>query len=98
MMNTIPHYDLVVIGGGINGTGIAADAAGRGLAVALFEADDLASAIACFITIIGIPFGIQHLKLAGLALAPIGQTVVSKEVAEAAIRAEAEATVAGKRS
>ena len=29
---------------GINGTGIAADAAGRGLAVALFEADDLASA------------------------------------------------------
>ncbi len=44
MMNTIPHYDLVVIGGGINGTGIAADAAGRGLAVALFEADDLASA------------------------------------------------------
>lgn len=44
MMNTIPHYDLVVIGGGINGTGIAADAAGRGLSVALFEADDLASA------------------------------------------------------
>lgn len=43
-MNTVPHYDLVVIGGGINGTGIAADAAGRGLAVALFEADDLASA------------------------------------------------------
>ena len=43
MMNTIPHYDLVVIGGGINGTGIAADAAGRGLSVALFEADDLAS-------------------------------------------------------
>ncbi|MDD2842808.1 MAG: glycerol-3-phosphate dehydrogenase, partial [Tolumonas sp.] len=40
----MPHYDLVVIGGGINGTGIAADAAGRGLAVALFEADDLASA------------------------------------------------------
>lgn len=44
MMNTIPQYDLVVIGGGINGTGIAADAAGRGLSVALFEADDLASA------------------------------------------------------
>lgn len=43
-MNTRPHYDVVVIGGGINGTGIAADAAGRGLSVALFEADDLASA------------------------------------------------------
>lgn len=39
------------------------------------------SALTCFITIIGIPFGIQHLKLAGLALAPIGKTIVSKEVA-----------------
>lgn len=36
----------------------------------------LASAIACFVTVIGIPFGIQHLKLAVVALAPIGQTVV----------------------
>ena len=37
-------YDLFVIGGGINGTGIAADAAGRGLTVALAEMADLASA------------------------------------------------------
>ena len=36
----------------------------------------LASALACFVTIIGIPFGWQHLKLAGLAVAPIGKTVV----------------------
>ena len=36
-------YDLVVIGGGINGVGIAADAAGRGLSVFLCEKDDLAS-------------------------------------------------------
>lgn len=36
------------------------------------------SALACFITIIGIPFGIQHLKLAVLALAPIGKTIVTK--------------------
>ncbi|MEE9447603.1 MAG: glycerol-3-phosphate dehydrogenase [Arenicellales bacterium] len=35
-------YDLLVIGGGINGTGIARDAAGRGLKVALCEKDDLA--------------------------------------------------------
>ena len=42
------------------------------------------SAIVCFITIIGIPFGIQHLKLAGIALAPIGKTIVAKEVAAAA--------------
>lgn len=36
----------------------------------------LASALACFITIIGIPFALQHLKLAVLALAPIGLAVV----------------------
>jgi len=36
-------YDIAVIGGGINGTGIAADAAGRGLSVFLCERDDLAN-------------------------------------------------------
>ena len=36
-------YDLLVIGGGINGTAIARDAAGRGLSVLLCEKDDLAS-------------------------------------------------------
>lgn len=36
--------DLAVIGGGINGCGIARDAAGRGASVVLFEKDDLASA------------------------------------------------------
>lgn len=36
--------DLIVIGGGINGAGIAADAAGRGLSVLLLEAQDLACA------------------------------------------------------
>jgi glycerol-3-phosphate dehydrogenase len=39
-----PDYDLFVIGGGINGTGIARDAQGRGLKVALAEMNDLASA------------------------------------------------------
>ena len=38
----------------------------------------LCSALACFVTIIGIPFGIQHIKLALIALAPIGKTIVSK--------------------
>jgi glycerol-3-phosphate dehydrogenase len=38
------HYDLLIIGGGINGAGIARDAAGRGLKVALVEQGDLASA------------------------------------------------------
>ena len=37
-------YDLFVIGGGINGCGIARDASGRGLKVALAEMNDLASA------------------------------------------------------
>lgn len=36
-------YDLLVVGGGINGAGIARDAAGRGLKVLLCERDDLAS-------------------------------------------------------
>ncbi len=36
-------FDLAVIGGGINGTGIARDAAGRGLRTVLIEQNDLAS-------------------------------------------------------
>ena len=36
-------YDLAVIGGGVNGCGIARDAAGRGFSVVLLEQDDLAS-------------------------------------------------------
>jgi len=41
-----PNYDvdLLVVGGGINGVGIARDAAGRGLKVLLCEKDDLAQA------------------------------------------------------
>jgi glycerol-3-phosphate dehydrogenase len=37
------RVDLLVVGGGINGTGIARDAAGRGLSVLLAEQDDLAA-------------------------------------------------------
>lgn len=37
-------YDIVVIGGGINGAGVARDAAGRGLSVLLVEQNDLANA------------------------------------------------------
>ena len=36
---------------------------------------------------------IQHLKLAGIALAPVGKTIVSKEVAAAAREANARAQV-----
>jgi glycerol-3-phosphate dehydrogenase len=37
-----PDVDIVVIGGGVNGTGVARDAALRGLTVALFERNDIA--------------------------------------------------------
>ena len=37
-------YDVLVIGGGINGVGVARDAAGRGLSVLLCERDDLGGA------------------------------------------------------
>ncbi|SFH68900.1 glycerol-3-phosphate dehydrogenase [Albimonas pacifica] len=42
--DAIPTYDLAVVGGGVNGAGIARDAAGRGLSVHLCEAGDLAQA------------------------------------------------------
>lgn len=56
------------------------------------------AALGCFVTIIGIPFGVQHLKLAALALAPVGKTIVTKDVAEAAQLYAAQAAVARKRS
>ncbi|MGB1077419.1 MAG: FAD-dependent oxidoreductase, partial [Bdellovibrionales bacterium] len=37
-------FDVCVIGGGINGAGIARDVAGRGLSTLLIEKDDLANA------------------------------------------------------
>lgn len=40
--------DIFIVGGGINGVGIAADAAGRGLKVTLCEKDDLASATSSY--------------------------------------------------
>ena len=51
-------------------------------------------ALVNFVTIIGIPFGIQHLKLAGVSLAPVGKTIVTKEVVGAAREFNAQETVA----
>ena len=42
-MNSETVFDLLIIGGGINGTAIARDASGRGLKVMLVEQGDLAS-------------------------------------------------------
>jgi len=39
--NSEPIFDLCIVGGGINGVGIARDASGRGLSVLLVEKDDL---------------------------------------------------------
>lgn len=47
------------------------------------------AACLCAITIIGIPFALQHLKLAAISLAPIGKTIVRKHLAEAAHQATA---------
>jgi len=49
------------------------------------------------ITIIWIPFGIQHFKLAGVALSPVGKTVVQKEVADEARRRNAAEFVTARR-
>ena len=38
----------------------------------------ISSALACFVTVIGIPFGVQHLKMALIAIAPMGMTVIRK--------------------
>ncbi|WP_333805400.1 YccF domain-containing protein [Sulfurospirillum sp.] len=58
----------------------------------------IVSAIACFASIIGIPFGFQHLKLAAISLFPIGQTIVDKEVAAAARKYNAENVVSQMRN
>ena len=42
MTQDLGHFDLIVIGGGVNGAGIARDAMGRGLSALLCEKDDLA--------------------------------------------------------
>ena len=43
----------------------------------------LAAAIANAVTIIGIPFAVQHLKLALIALIPVGQTIVDRRTLRA---------------
>lgn len=43
-MSPSPIYDLAIIGAGVNGAGIARDAAGRGLKVALIDAGDIGGA------------------------------------------------------
>ena len=58
----------------------------------------LALGIVYCLTIIGIPFGLQCFKLAGISLWPVGRRVVSIELAEAARRHAAEETFARRRA
>lgn len=46
----------------------------------------LAVALACAVTIIGLPFAWQHIKLAGISLWPVGTEIVEIDVANAARR------------
>ncbi|MBV8457313.1 MAG: FAD-dependent oxidoreductase, partial [Acetobacteraceae bacterium] len=55
-------YDLAIIGGGVNGCGIARDAAGRGLRVLLVEQNDLASGTSSASTKL-IHGGLRYLEL-----------------------------------
>lgn len=47
-LHGLPAYDLIVIGGGINGTGIARDASLRGLKVLLLEKNDFGSGTSAY--------------------------------------------------
>src|SRR3989442_5319722 len=60
-------FDLAIIGGGINGAGIARDAAGRGIRVLLLEQNDLASATSSASTKL-IHGGLRYLEQGALRL------------------------------
>ncbi len=72
-----PLYDLLVIGGGINGAGIARDAAGRGLSVLLAERGDLACATSSWSTKL-IHGGLRYLEHYEFRL--VGESLAEREV------------------
>src|SRR5207248_3532792 len=71
------EYDLAVIGGGINGAGIARDAAGRGLRVLLVEQSDLASGTSSASTKL-IHGGLRYLEHGWFSL--VRQALAEREV------------------
>lgn len=66
-VNGLKSYDIAIIGGGVNGTAIARDAAGRGYSVVLFERGDLASATSSSSTKL-IHGGLRYLEYGELRL------------------------------
>ena len=70
-------FDLAIIGGGINGAGIARDAAGRGIRVLLLEQNDLASATSSASTKL-IHGGLRYLEQGALRL--VREALAEREV------------------
>lgn len=70
-------FDLAIIGGGINGAGIARDAAGRGLSVLLVEQNDLASGTSSASTKL-IHGGLRYLEHAAFRL--VREALIEREV------------------
>lgn len=71
------RFDLLVVGGGINGASIARDAAGRGLSVCLCEQDDLAAHTSSASTKL-IHGGLRYLEQFEFAL--VGKALAEREV------------------
>jgi glycerol-3-phosphate dehydrogenase len=70
-------FDIAIVGGGINGTGIARDAAGRGLRVLLVEQSDLASGTSSASTKL-IHGGLRYLEQGWLRL--VHEALAEREV------------------
>jgi glycerol-3-phosphate dehydrogenase len=70
-------HDLLIVGGGINGVGIARDAAGRGLSVVLVEQDDLAAHTSSWSTKL-IHGGLRYLEHYEFRL--VGESLAEREV------------------
>ena len=76
-MQTTINCDLLVVGGGIHGAGIARDAAGRGLSVVLCERSDLAAHTSSAST--GLVYGTLH-YLEGHDFAQVRRALLEREV------------------
>ena len=75
--HVVEKVDVLVVGGGVNGVGIARDAVGRGLSVWLCERDDLASHTSSASTKL-IHGGLRYLEQFEFAL--VGKALAEREV------------------
>nr|USU30572.1 glycerol-3-phosphate dehydrogenase [Methylobacterium sp. OTU13CASTA1] len=77
MTEDVHPYDLAIIGGGVNGCGIARDAAGRGARVVLFEQGDLAGATSSASTKL-IHGGLRYLEQGAFRL--VREALIEREI------------------